>query len=392
MSTLFVLTGRYRHDYQRVGDVNGDGFVDLVSLAGFTSSVWLGCGDGTFDTMPITGTIPTSNISYDGDFTGDGRMDLLYTTPYTLNPGVTATNLNLVSGQPDGTFAPGPSGLFGNPVGAERSAHLTQGVVGDINEDGRMDILFGGWYPNGVSSVGVVLYAALGTASNGLGVTSSEESSGIGRFGTVNSVELADIDGDGHLDALVAYTASTGTSSATGHRVVRGNGNGTFKDDFLLSTQTASTLPLGRHIWGRLDGDTKVDALLWAGTAGQIYWNDGTQTFALGPTTSSPTFGDFDGDGQADFLTSGSDSSGASFPGMIAFGDGARGFGRTLATPAIPLSPVDVNGDGVPDLVSGSSSGVLSIYVSTAKHPSLGPPDVNCAPLPADQCTGPTGF
>jgi len=53
----------------------------------------------------------------------------------------------------------------------------------------------------------------------------------------------------------------------------------------------------------------------------------------------------------------------------------------------------DFNNDGVPDVSSyDTQSGLVSIYVSTAKQTPPGPPDIQCGSVPAAQCTGPTSF
>lgn len=60
------------------------------------------------------------------------------------------------------------------------------------------------------------------------------------------------------------------------------------------------------------------------------------------------------------------------------------------------LSPVslgtfgDFNKDGADDVTSyDGNTGVVSIYLSTAKQSFVGPPDIQCG---AVACTGPTGF
>ena len=74
---------------------------------------------------------------------------------------------------------------------------------------------------------------------------------------------------------------------------------------------------------------------------------------------------------------------------------------RMLIAPAAlnrPAPAGDLNNDGVSDLVSftllsmGGQPSVVSIYVSTAKQPPPGPPDIQCATLSAAQCAGPTAF
>ena len=345
-------------------------------------------GDGTFSASALTSNIPTVPMLW-GDFTGDGRLDPIDETSYTdASSGWTAKVLNELMGQPDATFVltadDGPTG--GALIGANRGATVTGLGLADLNGDGKLDIVFNSWSVAASGTAGLV-YTALGQRT-GFEVYEKQYGS-FGRSGATDDVEIADIDVDGRLDALVNYHTTTSTNMTTyGHAVLLGNGDGTFKDPSPLTL----SLPVGTYLWGQIDGDGKVDAVLPNAGGAQVYWNEGGLMFAAGPQVPSPVFGDFDSDGQADFLLSGS-STGSATPGMIVFGDGARGFGRSLATPAINFDVADVNGDGVPDLLSFDPvAGVLSIYVSTAKHPLIGPPDIECTPLPAAQCAGPTGF
>jgi hypothetical protein len=82
-----------------VGDVNGDGRPDLVTVnnADSTVSVLLGNGDGTFQAAKTSATGPGPRSVAVGDFTGDGKLDLV-----TANAG----DLSLLPGNGDGTFRP----------------------------------------------------------------------------------------------------------------------------------------------------------------------------------------------------------------------------------------------------------------------------------------------
>jgi FG-GAP-like repeat len=74
-------------------DLNGDGKTDLVGADG---SVALGNGDGTFQTgTPLTGLQGQFSVVGVGDFTGNGKIDLLV---------MNSTNLDVFFGNGDGTF------------------------------------------------------------------------------------------------------------------------------------------------------------------------------------------------------------------------------------------------------------------------------------------------
>ena len=74
----------------RLGDVDGDGRLDLIHPSGTDVSVWRGCGDGTFETTPVVSAgvlsvqdfLPTlppilTSVGAVADFNGDGRADLM---------------------------------------------------------------------------------------------------------------------------------------------------------------------------------------------------------------------------------------------------------------------------------------------------------------------------
>jgi hypothetical protein len=109
-----------------MGDVNGDGHLDLVTANGGNSvSVLLGRGDGTFAaTREVTvGDFPLSITV--GDFNGDGRPDLA-----TANSNVDSVSVLL--GRGDGTFQTRRD--FG--VGRQPTFIAT----GDFDGDGRPDL------------------------------------------------------------------------------------------------------------------------------------------------------------------------------------------------------------------------------------------------------------
>ncbi|GDX82635.1 hypothetical protein LBMAG42_44460 [Deltaproteobacteria bacterium] len=115
---------------------------------------------------------------------------------------------------------------------------------------------------------------------------------------TVQGVSLGDLDGDGWLDALVAWGG--------GSFGMRNDGTGNLILDDSLGTE--APLPASEAVaLADLDGDGDLDAMLgsWTGNA-STYWNDGSGRFSAEeiPGTTIDTFaiafGDADGDGDLD--------------------------------------------------------------------------------------------
>jgi len=143
-----------------VADLRGNGISDLV-VANYdanTVSVLLGNGDGTFQPAVSYGT---GQYGYDfyvavADVNGDGVPDLLGASIWRRNNSYSAGGVSVLLGNGDGTFRPAHTYNSGG--------YNTLGVAAaDVNGDGTPDLLVvnAGYPPNGFSgSVGVLLNLA----------------------------------------------------------------------------------------------------------------------------------------------------------------------------------------------------------------------------------------
>jgi hypothetical protein len=59
-----------------VGDVNEDGKLDLIGVTGDSVGIFLGNGDGTFQTPVYVSTGSRPWLPLIADFNGDGRLDI----------------------------------------------------------------------------------------------------------------------------------------------------------------------------------------------------------------------------------------------------------------------------------------------------------------------------
>jgi len=202
-----------------------------------------------------------------------------------------------------------------------------------------------------------------------------ERSLGGGRFAVaqtivipgayVGALVLARLDGDAHLDLAVADRWGW-------VHVAKGNGDGTFGP--------VTSVPVGVGADGiaaaDLDGDGDLDLAVSAegmftqGSAA-VLWNDGAGVFSTQlslTSTGRPSdvaAGDVNGDGRADLVTRDAPvigDEGGAVRVRLGSGDGTFGAPATLAGAATALAVVDLDGDGVADVLVGDRNS-LSVKV-----------------------------
>jgi hypothetical protein len=246
-----------------VADLTGDGIPDIVTanlgthLGSPTDnngslSVLLGNGDGTFEPQQTyaVGLNPSSLVVT--DLTGDGKPDITFSNS---KPRAGQASLNVLLGNGNGTFRAG-----------QTIADISPSLIGmaDLKGDGKPDLIAVG---QGVSVL----------PSNGDGTFQSLKS-----LATVfdgNSAAVADVNGDGNLDLVVA--------AYTGIRVLLGNGDGTFQAPQKNTVGSGPTAMVAADLTGDGRPDL-VTANVADNTVSVLLGNgDGTfgpqQSFAAGP-------------------------------------------------------------------------------------------------------------
>ncbi len=375
------------------GDLDGNGCDDLVvaSQDVATLEVHLGLCDGTF-APPALHDFNGQNATVSGLVVADLDGDAVLDVATYVSSGLAATSgLRVLRGLGDGTLAPPTtySGLY-PPVG-----------VADVDGDGDLDLLDGsGANVRILVNDGHAAFSVGGTVATGaapgagwavrpgdmdgdghvdlvvalksVGKVAVLRGNGDGTFAApltfdapVNQTfALADFDRDGRLDVLTLHTtgAEPGVLS-----LLRGNGDGTLAAPVSFeTTESAQWLATGD-----VDGDGAPDAaVLGNGVPLTISRSRGDGTFApavaydvKGSVFSSLTLGKLDRDGKADVVVS------ASAVVRTVMGGGAGGLD---ATPTLPVqcyggvATGDVDGDGVPDVACAEalSGGAGVVYVA----------------------------
>jgi hypothetical protein len=261
------------------GDFNGNGRPDLVTTG--TNDFWtftdVGAGEVTGQRTPLdseTGSLYWS-VPVAADFTGDGYADLAMLRADAIDglPSGAAVELRLGS----------PTGL-GNPQTLPGAGRV--GAAGDINGDGRADLITNG--PQVEGPVAGEIYVRLGTAS-GLGSATRIDQDTAGVPGTHepgdgfgDALALGDVNGDGKADAAIGGPGEAiGTTAGAGAvTVLHGGTSGLTTSGARQIGQNTSGVPgtaepndqFGSAVaLNNINGDGRAD--LTAGTPGE----DGTE-------------------------------------------------------------------------------------------------------------------
>jgi hypothetical protein len=194
------------------GDVNGDGYGDVV-VGGWTNGeayLYFGGPTGPATSpsvvltgLPVTGTVYSSSVAGAGDVNADGYADVIVGVDRDSNPGPCVVYLGGQAG-PAGT----PSFTLAVAAGADSTFGTSVAMAGDVNGDGYSDVLVGAW---GAMRAYVYLGGPSGLATTPATTLSAPEGTG-GTFGFVAGA--GDVNGDGFADALVGGNVFLG--SATG--------------------------------------------------------------------------------------------------------------------------------------------------------------------------------
>ncbi|MFM7203210.1 MAG: MopE-related protein [Myxococcota bacterium] len=343
-----------------VGDVNGDGFEDvLVAAPGANSQagkVYLIFGRSA-GLQPLT-SLANADVTFTGekssdqagfgiasagDFNRDGLGDIAISAPYNASKGYGTGKVYIVYGRRSGWTSQMPLANADVSFLGEASmglAGFSMASLGDINKDGYPDLGIGAHGMNSsAGKVYVILGAASSTFSRNMELKGRPSFKGeaSNNFAGFSIAEAGDINKDGYADFLIGAYGNSQKASRAGKVYVMLGRSGSWTADALLSQvssyylgQTAKDY-VGYSVAGAgdLDSDGRSDFLIGApgrddagdasGMVGVVYGRTGTfsgydmsqvNARIIGQRTGDnlgarvAALGDIDRDRYGDFLVS----------------------------------------------------------------------------------------
>jgi hypothetical protein len=338
-------------------DVNRDGLLDLIEQADTTqagaATVWLGVGNGTFETSTVfrldLPSFSGDEISLDAneDFNEDGLADVVV-------PDAEFSHLLVRLGRPGGGWDAPVDKVAGDP-------YIRLMATGDLNGDGHLDLVAQRDNPLQKSDDHCETIELLG---RGDGTFASPHKLAAACY---VGLRLLDWNGDGILDLLLGPDAL---------HIMYGKGDGTFSE--MQGCPVAGGVYLDLNQDGLLDVLWCPDRKRFAAALGQGGCNFTRRTdYLFSLEVVGFVVADLDGDGMIDVLVGGIDGkSGPILAPIGLFAGRADGTFERQSDLPIPWPGTqapwlqfdprvsDVNGDGRVDIVTASNTGI-QVYANT---------------------------
>lgn len=282
------------------GDFMGNGQQDLVACDG---SVWLNTspGDGSTSFTQLTGVIPQCSFLAVADINKDGKPDIIETSEYNQ----VAVLVNTT--QPGDT-----SPSFAAPVYFNVNGIATNVTTADVDGDGMQDLI--------VTDTGQYTVNILrNTTTPGSSVVTFDNFVDYPTGNGANSVVVGDLDGDGKVDIVVANLFDNTVSV------------------FINTSPAPGTVSFAPQ-----------------------------QVFTVGNLPNMVTLADINDDGKLDIVVANNNENFISVLLNSTLQPGNPSFSaeETFATGNVPdsVSAVDLDGDGMPELVVGNAEdGTVSV-------------------------------
>lgn len=343
------------------GDMNNDGFVDLVLGHVRGWSIFYGIGNGAFSQEHVldgSGAIAAVFLTL-GDLDNNGTLDIVISSYATAGPNTLQVWLNNGAGN----FTNNATHTLSNQIDGVR--------VGDFDKDGNLDAVL---CVLGTNQVAVFLN------SQGNGVLSPPTF-----YNTSTGPKLLSVD-DFNLDQKLDLVVAAEVASQVD--ILLGTGSGTFP----AYTAYAAGSTTYDAVSGRFnaDGFPDVAASSYDTDSVGVFLNDGTGALAASVNSSLPSnfgpyrlgVGDVNVDGSVDIVVGGYKANQVAF----LLNDGTGNFTKvtlsSCATGPYGLVVQSLDGDGSADIaIAGSTDNSIWVFLNkitttpapTTPHPTHAP-------------------
>jgi hypothetical protein len=362
-------------------DFNGGGTdIAVVNNSNSSVSVLLGVGHGAFGAPTEFATGPNPRSLVVGDVSGDGKIDLATADDF----GVSILRGDGAGGfaLPDNISLPGqfPSGYTGTyPVDQSPQSLAT----GDFNGDGFLDLVVTGGtsfrQKGGTSYYGDYYYYQVDNTyvnvllSNGSGGFNSAVTRPLNTL-SANSLAVGRFNADARDDLAIVNIDLLSVN------VLLSDGFGGFSSSYYITTGSPWSVAAAD-----LNGDSKTDLVVANrfGNDVSVLLGDGLggfgfQSFAVGTGPTSVVLGDFNHDTKLDIATANFTSNDVS----VLPGRGNGTFSAAVNSAAVPggysIAGGDFNVDGWLDAATGNITGnYVSVLINDQSWPPPSPPSVS---------------
>ncbi len=415
----------FAREVRTAGDVNGDGYADVIVGADTYDNVeadegrafvYLGSASG-LSSSPVwtaesdhAGALFGFSVGTAGDVNGDGYADVVVGAYNFDNGESDEGRLFAYLGSATGPSA-SPSWIVESDTSPARLG-VSVGTAGDVNGDGYADVIAGAYLFNSGQGQEGAAFVYLGSAS-GLPLTPSwfVESNQSGSFFGTSVGTAGDVNGDGYADVIVGALAYDNGEDDVGRAFVylgSPSGPATIPGWAAEGSQAGASLGISVGAAGDVNGDGYADVIVGAHQYDNGQSNEGAafvypgSASGLSPVAawmaegdqssanfgnSVKTAGDVDGNGYADVIVgawlydNGQTDEGRAFVYM----GSASGLSASPSWTAESNLPVayfggalntagDVNGDGYDDVVVGAYQVERAyVYMGSASGLSVAP-------------------
>jgi len=388
------------------GDINGDGYADvIVGASGYDVGVLVNAGRAYVYLGSVAGLRTTyewtadsgqswalygNSVASAGDVNGDGYSDVLVGANFFNNPETDEGRAFVYHGSPSGIAKVAEWTNEGNQV--EAWLGVSVATAGDVNGDGYADVIVGAeQYDNGQTDEGKVFVFHGTPLGPSAGAAWSAEANLVdAKFGT--SVATAgDVNGDGYSDVIIGAPNLANPELQEGRAYVyHGSASGLATSPAWTFEGNLVSVAVGASVGtaGDVNGDGWADVIVGAPLWDNVEGNEGRAFVFLGSATgvrttpawtaesnqaqaqfgcSVSTAGDTNGDGYSDvivgacyfdnpelnegraYVYNGSSSGLDPLPWWTRDSNQANSeYGHSVATAG------DVNGDGFSDVIVGA--------------------------------------